>query len=232
MAAQSQTILVIDVGGSHIKCLASDRETPISFPSGPQLTAGQMVREVLRRTADWRFDVVSVGFPGVVRDGRIAREPHNLGSGWVDFDWTEAFRRPVKLINDAAMQALGDYEGGKMLFLGLGTGLGSALIVDGLVVPMELGHLPAGDGRVYEDDLGDQGRKRLGKKKWRRQVRDVVEGFRAALLPDDIVLGGGGAAHLKELPPQTRRGGNARAFPGGFSLWEPGYSGLKGQANK
>ncbi len=214
-------ILVVDVGGSHVKCIASGQTNPVKFKSGPKLTPDRMVREVLKITQDWRFDAVSIGYPGVVRCGKAVREPHNLGSGWVGFDFQAAFGRPVKTVNDAAMQALGGYEGGKMLFLGLGTGLGSAFIVDGVIVAMELGHLHYAAGRNYEDYLGKQGSKRLGKKKWRRKVMDVVKGFRKALLPDYIVLGGGNAAKLKRLPPQAKRGDNADAFLGGFRLWEP-----------
>lgn len=213
-------ILVVDVGGSHVKCVATDHKSPVKFKSGPKLTPDQMVKNVLKITRGWRFDAVSIGYPGVVRRGKIVREPHNLGSGWVGFDFQAAFGRPVKTINDAAMQAFGGYEGGKMLFLGLGTGLGSALIVDGVIAAMELGHLHYADGHTYEDYLGNPGRKRLGNKKWRGKVNDVMEGFRKALLPDYIVLGGGNAAKLKRLPPQTRRGDNADAFLGGFRLWE------------
>lgn len=213
-------ILVVDVGGSHVKCVATDHKSPVKFKSGAKLTPDRMVRKILKITEEWRFDAVSIGYPGVVRRGRIVREPHNLGSGWVGFDFQAALGRPVKIINDAAMQALGGYEGGKMLFLGLGTGLGSALIVDGVIAAMELGHLSYSHGRTYEDYLGKQGRKRLGKKKWRRKATNVVESFRNALLPDCIMLGGGNAADLKRLPPQTRHGDNAYAFLGGFRLWE------------
>ncbi len=213
-------ILVIDVGGSHVKCVATGHKRPVKFESGSKLTPDRMVKEVLQITKGWRFDAVSIGYPGVVRRGGIVREPHNLGPGWVDFDFEAAFDRPVKTINDAAMQALGGYEGGKMLFLGLGTGLGSALIVDGVIAAMELGHLHYSHKHTYEDYLGKKGRKRLGKKKWRRKVAQVVQAFRRALLPDYIVLGGGKAEKLKQLPPQTRLGGNAHAFAGGFRLWE------------
>lgn len=213
-------VLVIDVGGSHVKCVATGHERPVKFKSGPKLTPDSMVRQVLKITKGWRFDAVSIGYPGVVRRGRIAREPHNLASGWVGFDFQAAFGRPVKTINDAAMQALGGYEGGKMLFLGLGTGLGSAFIVDGVIAAMELGHLHYAKGHNYEHYLGKEGRKRLGNKKWRRKVSAAVEGFRQALLPDYIMLGGGNAANLKRLPPQTRLGDNAQAFAGGFRLWE------------
>ncbi|MHB1286214.1 MAG: ROK family protein [Leptospirales bacterium] len=218
-ARKNVKILVIDVGGSHVKCIASGQTNPGKFKSGTKLTPNQMVRKVLKITKDWNFDAVSIGYPGEVRHGKIVREPHNLGSGWIGFDFQAAFGRPVKAINDAAMQAFGGYEGGKMLFLGLGTGLGSALIVDGAIEAMELGHLHYADGHNYEDYLGKQGRKRLGKKKWHCKVIDAVEGFRKALLPDYIVLGGGNAAKLKRLPPHTRRGDNTDAFLGGFRLW-------------
>jgi len=213
-------ILVIDVGGSHVKCVATGHKRPAKFASDSKLTPDRMVKQVLRITKGWRFDAVSIGYPGVVRRGKIAREPHNLGSGWIGFDFDAAFDRPVKIVNDAAMQALGGYEGGKMLFLGLGTGLGSAFIVDGVIAAMELGHLHYSPGHTYEDYLGNQGRKRLGKKEWRRKVRKAVRAFRKALLPDYIMLGGGNAEDLKRLPPRTRRGGNAYAFVGGFRLWE------------
>lgn len=213
-------VLVVDVGGTHVKCVATGQQRPVRFDSGRGLSPEQMVARVLKITEGWRFDAVSLGYPGVVRRGRIVREPYNLGSGWVGFDAQAAFGCPVKIINDAAMQALGGYDGGKMLFLGLGTGLGSALIIDGVIAAMELGHLHCGPGKTYEDYLGMRGRERLGNKKWRRKVGEVVEGFRAALEPDYIVLGGGNAVHLKELPPQTRRGDNGHAFLGGFRLWE------------
>ena len=220
-------ILAIDIGGSHVKCLLSGATTRRKFASGPSLTPQQMVAGVLEMTADWTFDAVSIGYPGVVRRGAPALEPHHLAPGWVGFDFAGAFGRPVRLVNDAAMQALGSYRGGKLLFLGLGTGLGSALIVDGHIVAMELGHLRRGNGHDYEDLLGEQGFKRLGKKKWRRKVRAVVRGFGAALLPDDIVIGGGQADRLDRLPPHARRGNNAAAFLGGFRLWDestPGTS--------
>lgn len=214
-------ILVLDVGGSHVKCAASDNARRVRFESGPTMTPQQMVTQVVQLTSGWRYDVISVGYPGVVRHGRIECEPHNLGKGWIDFDFEAAFGRSVKIINDSAMQALGAYEGGKMLFLRLGTGLGSALIADGVIVPMELGHLHCGHGHDYEHYLGERGRERLGRKKWRRKVEKVVEGLRRALLPDYIVLGGGNVAHVKDLPPQSRRGDNTQAFLGGFRLWDP-----------
>ena len=213
-------ILVVDVGGSHVKCLVNGETTRRKFASGPGLTPQEMVSGVLAIVSDWSFDVVSVGYPGVVRRGAPALEPHHLAQGWVGFDFEAAFSRPVRIVNDAAMQALGSYQGGKMLFLGLGTGLGSALIVDGHMVAMELGHLRRSKKHDYEHILGKRGFKRLGKKKWRRKVCAVVDGFSAALLPDDIVVGGGQADRLKKLPPRTRRGDNSAAFAGGFRLWD------------
>jgi polyphosphate glucokinase len=213
-------ILVVDVGGSHIKCLLSGETTRRKFKSGPKLTPQQMVAGILKITADWRFDALSIGYPGVVTQGAPALEPHHLAPGWVGFDFEEAFGLPVRIVNDAAMQALGSYRGGKMLFLGLGTGLGSALILDGHIVAMELGHLRRSKRHDYEDLLGKRGYKRLGKKKWRRKVHAVVEGFCAALMPDEIVIGGGQADRLKTLPPRSRLGNNAAAFLGGFRLWD------------
>ncbi|MBC7480996.1 MAG: ROK family protein [Rhizobacter sp.] len=213
-------ILVVDVGGSHVKCLVNGETTRRKFASGSGLTPQEMVSGVLAVVSDWSFDVVSVGYPGVVRRGAPALEPHHLGPGWLGFDFEAAFGRPVRIVNDAAMQALGSYQGGKMLFLGLGTGLGSALIVGGHMVAMELGHLRRSKKHDYEDILGKRGFKRLGKKKWRRKVCAVVDGFSAALLPDDIVVGGGQADRLKKLPPRTRRGDNSAAFAGGFRLWD------------
>jgi polyphosphate glucokinase len=212
-------VLVVDVGGTHVKILATGQEARREFPSGPTLTAEQMVRGVKELAGDWKYDVVSIGYPGPVLHGRPIAEPHNLAPGWVGFDYTAAFGRPVKVINDAAMQALGSYEGGKMLFLGLGTGLGSTMIVEGIVEPMELGHLPYKKG-TYEDYVGLRGLARLGKKKWRQYVADIVAVLIAALQPDDVVLGGGNVKKLKELPPGCRAGDNANAFQGGFRLWE------------
>jgi polyphosphate glucokinase len=212
-------ILVIDVGGTHIKLLATGRRTPVKLESGPGLTPKTMITRVLAAVADWKFDVVSIGFPGSVLNGKPVSEPVNLGGGWVGFNFKKAFGRPVRVINDAAMQALGSYKGGRMLFLGLGTGLGSALIVDGALEPMELAHLPYKKGRTYEQYVGKAGLKRLGKKKWRRNVEDVIARFRAALNVDDVVLGGGNVKLLKTLPNGVRRGANANAFIGGFRLW-------------
>jgi polyphosphate glucokinase len=212
-------VLVADVGGTNVKILATGQETPRKFPSGPELTPEQMVAGVVQAAAGWDYEAVSVGYPGPVMHGKPVSDPVNLGPGWVGFDFAAAFRRPVKIVNDAVMQALGGYEGGRMLFLGLGTGLGSTLIVDGVIEPMELGHLPYGK-RTFEDYVGIRGLKRLGKKKWRRAVADVVARLTAALEPDTVVLGGGNVKKLKVLPPLCHTGDNANAFIGGFRLWE------------
>jgi len=212
-------ILVIDIGGTNIKMLASGQREPRKFPSGPTMTPREMAAGVKQAVQGWKYDAVSIGYPGPVRDGRPASEPHNLGKGWVAFNYRAAFGLPVKIINDAAMQALGSYEGGRMLFLGLGTGLGSTLIADGVVMPMELGHLPYRKG-TFEDYVGIRGLERRGKKKWRGAVEDVVARLVAALEPDSVVLGGGNVKKLKALPPLCRAGVNANAFLGGFRLWE------------
>ncbi len=212
-------VLVIDVGGTHVKFLGSGASEPRRFASGPKLTARQMVSKVKKLARDLDYETVSIGYPGLVLHNRPVAEPHNLGRGWAGFDFEAEFQRPVKVMNDAAMQALGSYAGGKMLFLGLGTGLGSALIVDGVVEPMELGHLPYRKG-TYEDYVGVRGLARLGKKKWRRHVVDVVKRLSNALEPDDIVLGGGNVRKLKTLPPGCRAGDNANAFKGGFRVWQ------------
>lgn len=212
-------ILVIDVGGSNVKVLVSGEKTPRKFESGPKLTASEMVTGVKRITKDWHFDVVSIGYPGPVMRNRPIVEPYNLGKGWVGFSFERAFGCPVKVMNDAAMQALGGYKKGKMLFLGLGTGLGTALVVDGVVEPMELGHLPYKKG-TYEDYVGLRSLKKRGKKKWRKHVFDVVEKLTEALEPDEVVLGGGNVKKLKKLPPHCRAGDNFNAFLGGFRLWD------------
>jgi polyphosphate glucokinase len=212
-------ILVIDVGGTHVKLYATGHRMPRKIDSGPALTPRTMVTEVKRLTADWRYDAISIGYPGPVLHGRPVSEPHNLGGGWVGFDFAKAFGRPVRVINDAAMQALGSYRRGTLLFLGLGTGLGSALTVDGVLVPMELAHLPYRKGRTYEDYVGLRGLKRLGLRKWRQHVFDVVARFKAALEATDVVLGGGNARKLAALPPGTRLVDNAHARLGGFRLW-------------
>ena len=203
-------ILVIDVGGTNIKVLASGKRTPIKIPSGPRMTPGIMVKEVLEATAGWEYDVVSIGYPGPVSHGRPVREPWNLGGGWVRFDYKKALRRPVRIINDAAMQALGSYAGGSMLFLGLGTGLGSTMIVDKMLIPLELAHLPYVHGKTYEEYLGEAGFRELGKRAWRRHVSRVVALFIDAFRVDYVVLGGGNSKRLDELPPNTRLGTNAQ----------------------
>jgi polyphosphate glucokinase len=213
-------ILTLDVGGAHVKLLVSSQCEPREFESGPAMTPALMVGQVQRLTADWSFEAVSIGYPGLVVHGRIAAEPKNLGKGWIGFDFGGAFGRPVKIINDAAMQALGSYNGGRMLFLGLGTGLGSAMIVDGLLEPMELAHLPYRKGRSYEDYVGAAGLKRLGKQKWRKHVWAVVDLLRKALEPDYVVVGGGNARKVGSMPAGVRPGENANAFKGGFRLWE------------
>ena len=212
-------VLVLDVGGTHVKMLATGQTDKREFVSGPTMTARQMVTRVKRLARGWRYDAVSIGYPGPVLHDRVLAEPHNLGPGWVGFDFKRAFGRPVRVINDAAMQALGSYRGGRMLFLGLGTGLGTALIADGIVEPMEIGHLPYLK-HTYEDYVSEQALERMGKKKWRKHVADVIERLTVALEPDEVVIGGGNVRHLKELPPHCRAGDNANAFAGGFKLWE------------
>jgi polyphosphate glucokinase len=218
-------ILAVDVGGTHVKVLVSGETEPRKVDSGPDLTPQRMVEAVKPLTADWAYDVVSVGYPGPVVHNAPFKEPVNLAPGWVCFDFDAAFGRPTRVINDAAMQALGSYDGGRMLFLGLGTGLGSAMIVDGSVAPMELAHLPYKNTLTYEDYVGLRGLKRLGKKKWRKEVVAVIQEMSAALQPDYIVIGGGNAKLLKELPPNVRLGENANAFEGGFRLWSSTLSG-------
>jgi polyphosphate glucokinase len=217
--AVQRRVLAIDVGGTHVKIRVSGRRETREFESGPTMTPRRMVARVRVLAGDMKYDVVSIGYPGVVVHGKIVTEPHNLGRGWVGFNFRKAFGRPTQVMNDAAMQAIGSYEGGRMLFLGLGTGLGSALVVDGTVAPMELAHLPYKNGRTYEDYVGDRGRRRLGAKKWRRTVADVVEQLSKALEADYVVLGGGNAKKLKKMPKNARLGSNEFAFLGGFRVW-------------
>lgn len=212
-------VLVIDVGGTHVKILVSGKSEPRKFVSGPTLTARQMVAGVKKVAGGWRYDAVSIGFPGPVLRNHPVAEPRNLGGGWVGFDFKSAFGCPVKVMNDAAMQALGSYRSGKMLFLGFGTGLGSAMVVDGIVEPMELGHLPYKKG-TYESYVGNEALLKQGKKRWRRHVADVVARLAAALEPQEVVLGGGNAKKLKELPLKCRVVDNRKAFLGGFRLWD------------
>jgi predicted NBD/HSP70 family sugar kinase len=217
---KSQKVLVIDVGGTHVKMLASGEKEPRKYPSGPAMTPRKMVRLVKKSVRDWNFDCVSLGFPGPIINGHPLREPHNLGTGWVGFNFRKAFGCPVKIINDAAMQALGSYRGARMLFLGLGTGLGSAMIVSGMLEPMELAHLMYKNGKTYEDYLGLRGLERSGKKKWRRHVAEITRRLKIALEADYVVLGGGNCKKLKKLPPGTRLGNNLNAFLGGFRMWQ------------
>jgi polyphosphate glucokinase len=212
-------ILVVDVGGTHVKVRVTGQPAATKIPSGSDMTAAKMVRDVKRVAKDWTYDAVSIGYPGPVIHSRPVQEPHNLAAGWLGFDFGKAFGCPVKVINDAAMQALGSYKGGRMLFLGLGTGLGSAMIVDGLLEPMELAHLPYKNGKTYEDYVGLRGFERLGKKSWRRHVADVVKCLKAALGADYVVLGGGNAKLIKKLPPGARLGDNQNAFAGGVRMW-------------
>jgi polyphosphate glucokinase len=220
-------ILVVDVGGTHVKFEISGQSDRREFKSGPKLSAKRMVSEVKRLTSDWHYDAVSIGYPGLVVRDRVVAEPHNLGPGWTDFDFKKGFGCPVKIINDAAMQALGSYQGGKMLFLGLGTGLGTTMIVDGVIEPMELAHLPYRKGKTFEDYVGASGLERSGKKKWRKHVVDVIKRLIAALEPEYVVLGGGNAGKLGKLPQRVRLGDNDNAFAGGYKLWK-NNSGDKG----
>jgi polyphosphate glucokinase len=218
--AAPRTILSIDVGGSHVKVMTSKQRIKRQFDSGPGLTARSMVAQVKKLTEDWSYDVVSVGYPGPVLRNRPLNEPHNLGTGWKGFDFSKAFGRPTHVVNDALMQALGCYEGGKMLFLGLGTGLGSAMIADGILLPMELAHLPYRRGKSFEYFVGAAGLKRHGKRKWTRYVHDVVDRLVAALEPDYVIIGGGNADKLGSRPNKCQLGKNANAFVGGFRLWK------------
>jgi predicted NBD/HSP70 family sugar kinase len=220
-SSDSRNVLVIDVGGTNVKVLPNGAKQPTKIPSGVKMTPTMMVDEVLKAVGK-KYSAVSIGYPGPVVHGAPAVEPHNLAPGWVGFDYKKAFGAPVRIVNDAAMQALGSYEGGRMLFLGLGTGLGSALIVDGVLAPMELAHLPYKKGRTFEDYVGLRGLERLGKKKWRLAVLDVVARLKAALVADYVVLGGGNSKQLKELPRDVRLGDNANAFRGGTRLWKDG----------
>ena len=213
-------VLAIDVGGRNVKLLASGQKTARKIPSGPTLTAGEMVNQVKAAVKDWPYDAISIGLPGPVVQGHPISDPMHLGKGWVKFDFRKAFGKPVKVLNDAAMQALGSYKKGRMLFLGLGTGLGSAMIVDGVLQPMELAHLPYRAGRSFEDYLGRRGLERLGQKKWQRHVFDAVTQLRQAVQADDVVLGGGNVKKLTGLPIGVRLGSNNNAFIGGFRMWQ------------
>ncbi|MGY3482602.1 polyphosphate glucokinase [Bradyrhizobium sp. USDA 4011] len=218
--ASRRTVLAIDIGGTHVKVMTDKERIKREFESGPTLSATEMVRQVKALTRDWSYDVISIGYPGPVVHNRPLAEPHNLGRGWAGFDFHSAFGRPAKVVNDALMQAIGSYQGGRMLFLGLGTGLGSAMIVDGVAEPMELGHLPYRKGETFEDYVGAAGLERRGRKKWRKSVDDVIARLSAALEPDYIVIGGGNADKVDNPPPNVRFGDNANAFEGGFRMWK------------
>jgi polyphosphate glucokinase len=223
-ARKAPRVLVIDVGGTNVKLYGPKMREPLKIPSGPTLTPRQMVSAVNAATKDWEFDVISIGYPVPIVHGKPIREPHNLGKGWMKFDFRKAFGKPVKIINDAAMQALGSYRGGRMLFLGLGTGLGSAMIFEGLLEPMELAHLPYKKGRTYEQCVGIAALERYGKKKWTKRVFEIVADLKRALLPDYIVLGGGNAKKLPKLPAGCILGDNENAREGGLRLWQPKFA--------
>jgi polyphosphate glucokinase len=234
MAARGKTpqhILVIDVGGTHVKFRIGARGASEEFVSGPAMTPARMVRQIRKRLGDARYDAVSIGYPGLVVHGKIAAEPHNLGKGWRRFDFARALGKPVRIINDAAMQAIGSYTGGRMLFLGLGTGLGATLIMDGVVEPTEIGHMPYKKGLTFEDYVGERGLKRRGKRKWRKAVKQVIADLEAALEVDYIVLGGGNASRLKKLPRGVRLGDNHNAILGGLRLWRQGGGQVRIAAN-
>jgi polyphosphate glucokinase len=219
MNPKQKKVLVLDIGGSNVKIHASHGRQILKIPSGAKLTARKMVADVLKATEGWNFDVVSIGFPGPVIKNQPLREPHNLGGGWVKFDFKKAFGRPVRILNDAAMQALGGHHGGRMLFLGLGTGLGSTLVLDGIVLPLELAHLPYRKGRTYEEYVGNAGLLRLGEKKWHEHVLKVVNLLKNALIAEYVVLGGGNVRLIKKLPAGIERGANSNAFTGGLRMW-------------
>lgn len=218
--ASDLVVLAIDVGGSHVKARLSSGSERRSVESGPHMSAEAMVEAVKAFTADWSYDVIGIGYPGAVKDNKPAAEPHNLGPGWKGFDFEAAFGKPVRLVNDAMMQAIGSYQGGRMLFIGLGTGLGSAMIAEKVCVPMELAHLPYKKHQTFEDFVGERGLERRGKKKWRKSVEKVIAKLQAALQPHEIVIGGGNVEKLKHLPPNCRHGDNENAFLGGFRLWK------------
>jgi polyphosphate glucokinase len=220
--ATRQIILAIDIGGSRVKVMTSSVRERRAFASGPALSPKEMVRQVKALTRDWSYDVVSIGYPGPVINNRPLTEPHNLGAGWAGFNFEKAFGRPTKVVNDALMQAIGSYQGGRMLFLGLGTGLGSAMIADGVLEPMELAHLPYKNGKTFEQCVGAAALKRVGRKKWQRTVDDILKRLLAALEPDYIMLGGGNIDKVDHLPRKVRLGANTNAFEGGFRLWRKG----------
>ena len=213
-------VLVIDIGGTNIKVASTDMRVPIKIPSGPTMTAAMMAEHVLEATKGWTYNYVSIGYPGPVEHDHPLAEPHNLAPGWIDFNYPKAFGKPIRFINDAAMQALGGYKGGRMLFLGTGTGLGSAMIFDGVVIPLELAHLPYKNGRTYEEYVGLAGLERRGKKRWRKSVLDVIDRLQAAMICDSVLLGGGNAKLMNDLPAKVILGANSNAIDGGLKLWD------------
>lgn len=213
-------VLVIDIGGTNVKVASTDQRVPLKIPSGPQMDAAQMARQVLAATRNWKYDCISIGYPGPVMHDHPLAEPHNLAPGWIDFPYNKTFAKPIRFINDAAMQALGGYRGGRMLFLGTGTGLGSAMVFDGVVIPLELAHLPYRKGRTYEECIGLAGLQRVGKRRWRKYVLDIIRRLQAALICDYVVLGGGNAKYMKNLPPHVILGSNSNAIEGGIRLWQ------------
>jgi polyphosphate glucokinase len=213
-------VLVVDIGGTHVKVASTDQRVPIKIPSGPTMNAAQMARQVLAATKSWKYDCISIGYPGPVIHDHPVAEPHNLAAGWIDFSYNKTFGKPIRFINDAAMQALGGYRGGRMLFLGTGTGLGSAMVFDGVVIPLELAHLPYRKGRTYEEYIGLAGLERFGKKRWRTYVLDIISRLQAALVCDYVLLGGGNAKYMKSLPPHVILGSNSNAVEGGIRLWQ------------
>jgi polyphosphate glucokinase len=215
-------ILVIDVGGSNIKILATGQPERIKIPSGRDFTPEEMVPSVQEAAKDWDYEAITIGFPGVVKHGKIAANPVNMGGGWIGFDFEKAFGCPVKIINDAAMQALGSYEGGKVLFMGFGTGLGTALVFEDLILPLEGGHLPFKQG-TFETHVGNEALKKMGRKRWTEHVYQAIAHFKRCFQPDEIVLGGGNSKLLDEIPENCRLGSNKNAFTGGFRLWEKSY---------
>lgn len=215
-----KNVLVLDIGGTHIKVASNTQRTPLKIPSGSTMTAKQMAEQVILGTKGWKYDCISIGYPGPVVDDHPLTEPHNLAPGWIDFPYQKAFQKPIRFINDAAMQALGGYRGGRMLFLGIGTGLGSAMILEGIVVPLELAHLPYRKGKTYEEYVGKEGLELRGKKRWRKSVLDVVERLMAGLVCEYVLLGGGNAKLIKRLPPHVVLGSNSNAIEGGIRLWQ------------
>lgn len=215
-----KNVLVIDIGGTHVKVASTLQRTPLKIPSGPTMNAQQMAEQVILGTRGWKYDHISIGYPGPVADDRPLAEPHNLAAGWIDFAYQKAFKKPIRFVNDAAMQALGGYRGGRMLFLGIGTGMGSAVVFDGVVVPLELAHLPYRKGRTYEEYVGKEGLELRGKKRWRMSVLDVMERLKNALVCEYVLLGGGNAKLMKDLPPHVIMGANSNAIEGGIRLWQ------------